>query len=73
MKLFSIKQHNQPSLELLREERRRAWLKDTADGLGYCRACNHEYTNAEMVVIADEASCPGCKKPESKTLYYSAD
>lgn len=71
MKLFSLKHLNPSSLELLRTERRRAWLKDCADGLGYCRNCNHEYTNAQMTVIADEASCPKCKEPESKTLYYS--
>jgi formylmethanofuran dehydrogenase subunit E len=57
-------------LEKLVYERRMQELKDRRTGLAYCNMCGKEYTNAEIVSIEDELSCPHCKKPETKTIYY---
>ena len=57
-------------LEELVYNRRMQELKDRRAGLAYCNLCANEYTNAEIVTIEDELSCPHCKKPENKTYYY---
>lgn len=53
--------------------RRRQWIKDWSEGLASCLECDHDYTDAQIVVINDEKSCPNCKKPEHKKYYYCPD
>jgi predicted Zn-ribbon and HTH transcriptional regulator len=57
-------------LENSRRERRKREHEDCLAGLAYCNMCGKEYTNAEIVTIEDELSCPHCKEPENKTIYY---
>ena len=59
--------------ETLRErgiKRRKAWIKNWSEGLAFCYYCDKEYTDAEVVVINEEKSCPHCKNIERKTYYY---
>jgi len=48
-----------------------------ADGLGYCRLCGHEYTDAEVISIDPEIEnadipdlCPNCKIEDDRILYW---
>jgi hypothetical protein len=57
-------------LETMRKERHQRWLRDWSDGLACCYYCDKEYTDAQVVVVNEEKSCPYCKEPERKTYYY---
>ncbi len=58
------------TIEEMQKRRHRVWIRDWSDGLAYCRECDHEYTNAQTIIVDEEKSCPNCKKPENKTYYY---
>lgn len=60
-------------LEQLVAKRHARHLKELREGLAYCNHCGGEYTDAQVIVIEDEKSCPNCKKPEMKTYYYPKD
>jgi hypothetical protein len=58
------------TLDDARKRKHESWLRDWANGLAHCLECDHEYTNAQVIVIEDEKSCPSCKSPENKKYYY---
>jgi hypothetical protein len=60
-------------LEQLVGERLKRELKDSREGLAFCNHCDAEYTDAQVITIEDEKSCPECKNPEKKTYYYPKD
>ena len=57
-------------LDELKRERHKRWMRDWSDRLAYCYHCDHEYTDAQVIVHEEEKSCPNCKNPEQKTYYY---
>ena len=57
-------------IEQLQRERRQRWLRDWGAGLASCYYCDKEYTDAEVIVVNEEKSCPHCKEPERKSYYY---
>lgn len=53
-----------------RDERR---MRNWQNRLAYCFHCDEEYTDAEVILVNGDESCPRCKKPERKTYYYCVD
>jgi hypothetical protein len=60
-------------LENMRKERRERWLRDWSDGLASCYYCDKEYTDAQVIIVEEEKSCPHCKVPEHKMYYYCTE
>ena len=58
------------ALEQLQRERHKRWMQNWSDGLASCYHCDEEYTDAQVIVVNEENSCPHCKNPERKTYYY---
>jgi hypothetical protein len=58
------------TLQGIRLEKRKRWLKDWSEGLAFCYHCDNEYTDSQTIVVKEEKSCPHCKEPERKTYYY---
>lgn len=54
----------------LQKKRHQAWMRDWSEGLACCYHCDTEYTDAQVIVVDEEKSCPNCKNPERKTYYY---
>lgn len=57
-------------LEKMRKERHERWIRDWSERLACCLNCDKEYTDAQVIVVNDEKSCPHCKEPEHKMYYY---
>jgi hypothetical protein len=52
------------------KKKHQLWMKEWGDRLACCSNCDEEYTDAQVIVVNEEKSCPHCKKPEYKTYYY---
>jgi hypothetical protein len=57
-------------LDEIRRKRRELWLKNWSERLAWCLNCDGEYTDAQVIVVNEEKSCPHCKEPERKMYYY---
>ena len=57
-------------LEKMRKERHERWIRDWSDGLAACYHCDEDYTDAQVIMVNGENSCPNCKNLERKTYYY---
>ena len=58
------------ALEQLQRERHQRWIKNWSERLACCLNCDEEYTDAQVIVVNEEKSCPHCKEPEHKYYYY---
>jgi len=60
-------------LEKMRKERHERWIRDWSERLACCLNCDKEYTDAQVIVVDEEKSCPHCKVPEHKMYYYCSE
>lgn len=58
------------SFDAIRREKIIRDHRAAVDRLGYCNYCDEEYTNAGVLIIDGEPSCPKCRESDSRTYYF---